>query len=146
MTAKEIQSDTKITQLFDPAIVQADAGSIASIDTGTFESLLFVALIGASGDTIDGSNFIEIELEESDDDSVFTDVADEDVVGSVAGTNTGTMALINDSGELDTAYKAAYVGNKQYVRPVINVTGTHTNGTTIGIAAIQGHTRYNPVT
>ena len=84
-------------------------------------------------------------MAESDDDSVFTDVADADVVGSVTGTNTGTMALVNASGELDTAYKAAYVGSKRYVRPAINVTGTHTNGTTIGIAAAQGHTRYNPV-
>lgn len=125
------------TQVVDPAAATADANG-ASVDMLGYNSVMFLALVGETGDTLDGSNYIELELEESDDDSTFTDCADADVRDTVTGTNTGTFALINAAAEDDTLYYAQYTGSKRYVRPVINVTGTHTNGTPIGIVALQG--------
>jgi len=100
--------------------------------------------VGASGETLSGSVKIELEIEESDDDSTFDDAEDADLSSSVSGTNAGTFAVIDDGAE-DAVYTTSYKGDntkKRYVRPVINVTGTHTNGTPIGILAVRFGKKY----
>lgn len=144
MALREIYSDLSVTQLYDPATTTADQNS-TSIDMQGYDSLLLVANVGASGDTLSGSVKIEFEVEESSDDSTFTDVADADLTNSVTGTNTGTFALVDDPAEDDAVYITGYKGTERYVRVVINVTGTHTNGTPISITAIRGHAHQRPV-
>lgn len=109
----------------------------SSVDMVDYDACTFLAMVGVSGDTLSGSVYIELEVEESVDDSSFTDVADADLTDYVAGTNDGTFALINDPAEDDVLAKTTYIGSKRYVRPVVNVTGTHTNGTPISIIAIR---------
>ena len=82
-------SNMKITQVLDPDTVTADA-DCASVDMQGYGGVVFVALVGATGDTLDADNDINLEIEESDDDSTFTDAADADVNESVTGANTGT--------------------------------------------------------
>ena len=128
----------------ETVVVTADANG-ASIDMQGYNSLMVIGAIGASGDTLSGSVYIELELEESDDDSTFTDVADADLQNSVTGTNTGTFAVINDPAEDSQVYKTGYKGTKRYVRPVVNVTGTHTNGTPIALLMVRGNAESGPV-
>lgn len=141
---KDLYSNLSISQAVNPSVHTADANG-ASVDMQGFNSLMFVANIGASGDTLSGSVFIEIEIEESTDDSVFTDVANADLQNTVTGTNVGTICLVDDAAEDDAVYMTGYKGNKRYVRPVVNVTGTHTNGTPISITAIRGNAESKPV-
>ena len=122
----------------------ADADG-TGIDMQGFSSLMLVAVVGVSGDTLSGSVYIELEVEESDDDSTYTDVANADLQNTVTGTNVGTFALIDDPAEDALTYKTGYLGNKRYIRPVVNVTGTHTNGTPITVIAIRGHAENKPV-
>jgi hypothetical protein len=41
-------------------------------------------------------------------------------------------------------YKIGYRGNKQFSRVTITKTGTHTNGTPIGMMAVKGHPQLAP--
>tara|TARA_R110000796_G_scaffold27008_4_gene74637 strand:+ start:3239 stop:3682 length:444 start_codon:yes stop_codon:yes gene_type:complete len=137
-------SDIKYQQLLDPVTVTADANS-ASVDLDGYESLCLLVNVGESGDTLSGSVYIELEVEESVDDSTWTDVADADLTNYLAGTNDGTFALVDAAAEDDARFIVGYKGTKQYVRVVINVTGTHTNGTPIAVTGVLGTPRVSPV-
>ena len=128
--------NVKHDQVIDPVVITADADG-SSVDLLGYSRVVFYALIGESGDTLSGSVKIELEVEESSDDSSFTDVADADLTKYVAGTNDGCFAVIDAAAEDDAVFMTEYRGSARYVRPVINVTGTHTNGTPIGIVALR---------
>lgn len=142
---KNIEGYVRHDQIIDPAAATADADS-ASVDMKDYRFVAFYALVGATGDTLDGSNDINLELEESADDSSFTDVADADMTNSVTGANTGTFAHIDAAAEDDAVYMTQYMGSARYVRVVINVTGTHTNGTPVGVLAMRYGAERVPVT
>jgi hypothetical protein len=144
MATMDLYNNIKVSSLLIPAVRTADANSTA-VDMQGFESVVFVADVGNSADTLSGSVKIEFELEESDDNSTFTDCADADVIGYVDGTNDGTFAVIDAPAEDSTVFKCGYRGTKRYVRVVFNVTGTHSSGTPIGVIAIQGNANYAPV-
>jgi len=142
---RDIFSELKVTQLLTPAVRNADVNS-ASVDTRDHDSLMLVAHVGDSADVLSGSVFLELELEESDDDSVFNDVADADKIGGVTGaTNPGTFAVIDAPAEDTRDFIVGYRGSKRYVRVVANFTGTHTTGIPIGVSAVQGHPHRSPV-
>lgn len=107
-----------------------------SVDLQGKRSVMLLVGVGNSLDTLSGSVYIELELEESDDNITFTDVADADMRDPVTGNNTGTFAVINAPTEDTLTFVAGYYGSKRYVRVVVNVTGTHTNGTPLYIAAL----------
>lgn len=143
MVTRDIQSNVAVRQALESQVVTADQDG-DGIDTQGFDSVMFTVPVGASGDTLSGSVFIELEVEESDDDAVYSDVADSDLSSFVAGTNDGTFALIDDPAEDAQVYSVGYKGNSRYVRLVVNVTGTHTNGTPIGAVAILGDAHFRP--
>jgi len=107
--------------------------------------VMFVVQIGISGDTLSGSVYAEIEVEESDDDATYTDVADADLTNYVTGTNTGTICKIDDAAEDPAIHGTSYIGDARYVRSVVNLTGTHTNGIEVAVAVVLGHAHNTPV-
>jgi hypothetical protein len=137
---KDLKAVSTVTQLIDPVTLTADANG-ASIDLKSHQNALVCVAVGESGDTLSGSVKIELELEESTDDSTFTDCADADVIGYVAGTNDGCFGVIDAAAEDDAVYTCQYIGSKRYIRPVINVTGL-TNGTPIGAIGIAFDKKY----
>lgn len=133
---RDFENRFKVDQVVDPVVVSADADG-ASVDLLGYRHVAFLALVGESGDTLSGSVYLELEVEESSDDSSFTDVADADLQTYVAGNNDGCFGVIDAAAEDDAVYKTTYKGSKRYVRPVMNITGTHTNGIPVGIVAIR---------
>ena len=133
---KDIEANLRHDQVIDPVTLTADADS-SSIDMKDYRHCAFYALVGESGDTLSGSVYVELELEESADDSTFTDVADAHITNAVDGTNDGTFAKIDAAAEDDAVFMTQYSGPARYVRAVVNVTGTHTNGIPIGIVAFR---------
>lgn len=128
-----------------PSVHTADADG-SSVDLKDYDGgVVFYALLGDSGDTLSGSVYVELEVEESDDDSSFTDVADSDLTTTVTGTNNGTFGVINAPAEDQAVFTTRYKGSKRYVRPVVNVTGTHTNGIPVGILALRLGAKNKPV-
>ena len=133
---RDIEANLRHDQVVDPVVLTADADG-ASVDMKDYSHVAFYALVGESGDTLSGSVLVDLEVEESDDDSTFTDVADADITNAVTGTTTGTFGRIDAAAEDDAVYMTQYKGNARYVRPVVNLTGTHTNGIPIGIVAFR---------
>jgi len=107
----------------------------ASVDLREYDGCLITVMVGESNDTLSGSVKIELEIETSDDNSTWVDATDAVITNSVTGTNTGTFAVIDDAAEDAAVFTTAYLGREAFIRPVVNVTGTHTNGTPISISA-----------
>lgn len=142
---RDFENNLKHDQVLDP-VVLTDSVNGGSIDMKDYRHCVFYALIGESGDTLSESVYVELELEDSDDDSTFADCADALVTNSVTGNNTGTFGKIDAAAEDDTLYMTEYKGAKRYVRPVVSLTGTHTNGIPVAIMALRSGDQSMPVT
>ena len=143
MSLRDVFHKLGVAQLLDPATVQQTSPSItdlafnsASVDTRDKRGVLFIAGIGESGDTLSSSVKVEVKIQESDDDITFTDCADADVLDAVAGTVTGTIAVIDAAAEDDVPVVGGYIGNLRYCRAVATLVGTHAVGTPVGIWAV----------
>lgn len=141
---RDFENNLKHTQVLDPAAVTADV-NCASVDLLGYGSCAFYVLVGESGDTLSESVKIELEIEDSDDNSTFADAADTDITNTVSGTNDGCFAVIDAAAEDDAVYMTEYRGSSRYARVVVNVTGTHSNGTPIGVLAVRGQPQTMPV-
>lgn len=136
---RDFENNLKHDLVLESQTITADADG-DSVDMKDYKHLAFYALVGESGDTLSGSVMLELEVEESADDSSFTDVADADITNAVSGTNDGTFAVVDAAAEDQAIYLCEYKGTARYVRPVVNVTGTHTNGIPVAIMAVRtGH-------
>ncbi len=112
----------------------------ATIDLQQYmDGCRFVASMNGVTDTVSAALYIELEIEESSDDSTWTDAADADVIGSVTGTTTGTFAVADSPADVLLAYQGQYVGIKRYCRVVVNLTGSHTGPTISCVAKKPGY-------
>ena len=138
---KDVYNDVTIVQNKACASVTADINCTA-IDTWDYgaKAVTLIAVVGTGTTGPDASNYFDIEVEHSDDNSTWADCADADLSNSVTGTNTGTFAVVNAADEDDLSYATQYVGGKRYVRVVLNETGTA--AVPIGVIAIHGGKRY----
>ncbi|AWM37031.1 hypothetical protein GobsT_50670 [Gemmata obscuriglobus] len=139
-----LYSALSAVSLLLPVARTADANS-TGMDLRDAESAALLFVVGDSPDTLSGTNKIELEVEESDDNSTWTDVANADLTNYVAATNTGTAALIDAPSEDSLAVIVGYKGYKRYIRGVVNVSGTHSTGTTIGVIGLRGGNHTQPV-
>jgi len=133
-----------VTQLMENDLVAPtiDVNS-TGVDLKEHDGCLFIVSVGESNDTLSGSVKIELEVETSDDNSTWADATDAVVQTSVTGTNTGTFGVIDGAADDAAVYTAAYLGRERYARVVVNVTGTHTNGTPLGINVIRTRDKYS---
>tara|TARA_R110000751_G_scaffold29882_3_gene76888 strand:+ start:317 stop:742 length:426 start_codon:yes stop_codon:yes gene_type:complete len=123
--------------------VTATAGfTSAACDLINNDGSLLVVNMGNSGDTLSASVYWELEVEDSPDDSTWTDVPDALITDAVTGSNTGTFAKVDAPAEDSRIFTTAYLGRQRYVRIVVNKTGTHTNGTPIATEFIRTRARY----
>jgi len=133
MASKDMLNNLKAVLGLDAQTLTAD-GTGAEVDMQGYNGLYIVFNIGESADTLSGSVKIECEIQHSDaSGSGFAAAADADVRDTVTGTNTGTVAVIDAAAEDSVIVECQYVGNKRYVKPIINLTGTHSNGTPCAI-------------
>ncbi len=135
---KDLYHNIAVSQVIDPATATTTQTS-STIDLQGYDSLSVVFSIGASGDTLSGSVYWTLKLQDSDDDSSYSDVAAAGVL------NTAATVTIDDPTEDDTAYTIGYSGGKRYVKAVATPTGTHTNGTPMAIIALRGTPSIAPV-
>lgn len=129
-------TDYKITPLIVNAVKNSDT-NCTGVDTMGYSETIFLVDMGNSADTLSASNYIELEVEESVDNSTYTDVANADLVNYVTGNNVGTFAVVNAPTEDSLVFMTAYRGETRYVRPVLSFTGTHSTGTPMSVLAIQ---------
>ena len=124
-----------ITKLLTPAVVTSTP-TIAAIDLKDNEAATVLVQVGASGDTLSGTVKIGVKLQESSNNSDYTDVA----VGDLkSGVNAVT---IDDAAEDDVVITFDYIGNCRYIKPVVTFTGTHENGTPVSAVSILGQPHF----
>jgi hypothetical protein len=134
---RDLYNTITTSALTVPAVKTSTVTS-ASVDMQGYESLAILFDVGQSGDTLSGSVYWTLSLEESDDDSNFSAVA-------AADTHNGAASVVIDAAaEDETVVKFGYKGASRYIRAKATATGTHTNGTPMGILAVQGNAADNP--
>ena len=125
-----------------------------TVDGKGFHSVLHVVEIGVGGITFSGANKIELRLQDSPDDSAWTDVTDANhvnintasSVGVVTNPgSTGIWGLIDSAAKDDMSYAIGYRGLQRYSRVVIDFTGTHGTGTPISASALLSRADSSPV-
>ena len=135
---RDLLNNLALIQALDPDTITSDT-NCTGIDRAGFESVTHIVNVGESGDTLSSSVYWDFVLQESDDDSTYTDVTDnDDVVGATVAAG-GIFATIDAAAEDDTVLSIGYVGSKRYSRIQIDATGTHTNGTPMAVTGVKGH-------
>ncbi len=144
--SSKLYSGTKIVQMQVPGVLSADTLS-AKFDLQDVSDLMLLLSVGVAGDTWSTSNKIEIEVQDSPDDSTYTACADAVISNPVSGaTSTGTMAkLTNSTTHASQIYACAYRGNQRYVKVNINFTGTHSTGDPYEVIGLGWECRAQPV-
>ena len=130
-----------------PAAVRTAAANGTGVDLQGYESATVLVDVGAEGDTLSSSVHFEVSLEESDDNSTFTDVAQASIIdGTIASGGIFLKLDGTAGGNPDSTggiFRVGYVGNKRYIRVVIAKTGTHSTGTPIGAMVVRGSARHS---
>tara|TARA_Y100000114_G_scaffold38332_1_gene34007 strand:+ start:592 stop:1056 length:465 start_codon:yes stop_codon:yes gene_type:complete len=128
------------------AAVRSAAANGTGVDLQGYESATVLVDVGAEGDTLSSTVFFEVSLEESDDNSTFTDVEQAGIVdGTIASGGIFLKLDGTTGGDPDSSggiFRVGYVGGKRYIRVVLAKTGTHSNGTPLGAMVIKGHARH----
>lgn len=131
---KDIYSGLSVSQSITSQAVTA-AVSGASADLQGYNAALFIIDIGAGTGT---SPTMTIKVQESDDDTTFTDVALADLLGG--------DQLAQITGTTDEAvYRRGYRGTKRYVRVRVSATGGTSPSFPMSAVIVRGHPQDAPV-
>lgn len=130
MAIKDLYNNIGATISLAPAAKTASANG-TGVDLQGFDSAVVLIEVGA---WTDGSHAFEVQ--ESDDNSTFTAVADADLQGA--------EPVVDGATDDDQIYKIGYTGSKRYIRAVTTVSGT-TTGAVYGVTVAKGHARSKPV-
>jgi hypothetical protein len=135
---RDLYHNTLVSQHLSP-VVSTTTKTSTSIDLQGYNAASVVFDIGLAADTLSGSVYWTLKLQHSDDDTTYTDLV-------AAEQNSPLLNVVVNSSALDrTTYSFGYQGAKRYLKAVATPTGTHTNGTIIGILALRGKSGYAPV-
>ncbi len=130
----------EFTQQVDPAVITSDVAAATgnSLAREDAVGLGFIVNVGESGDTLSGSVYLTVTLQESSDDSVFTDVADADCEIWVNGSKVSANGIVIDGAADDDAIiTILYKGHAEYCAVELDLTGTHTNGIPVGVTGMR---------
>lgn len=135
---RDLYHNILVTQHLDPVVATATKTSTV-IDLQGYGSASVVFALGNSGDTLSGSVYWTLKLQHSDDDSSYADVTTADIIDAL------TSVAVNDPNKDATVYSFGYCGSKRYLKAVATPTGTHSNGTPMGMLAMRGTPSLAPV-
>jgi hypothetical protein len=134
---RDIVTDRKMDLSLVPATRTADANG-TGVSVEGFEGVVVGFAFGASGDVLSGTVFVEGVVQESNDNSTYTDVAAADLIG--------TEPMVDAAADASKVYRVGYLGSKKYVRGKLDFTGTHTNGIPCATFVERSAARVVPVT
>ncbi|PBB85729.1 hypothetical protein [Mesorhizobium sp. WSM3876] len=140
---RELKSHLASRQSLAPLLRTVTATG-TRIDRAGFESVTFVVHVGAWTDGVH-----TISFEHSDDDISYDAVIDNDP--DFPSELVGDAPVIQGDGESPVAATfsnenilVGYIGDRQYVRPKVTVTGGPATGAFVGIDVILGHAARRP--
>jgi hypothetical protein len=135
---RDISNRTVAVATQVPAVVTADADG-TTVDLQGFNSAMVVVNTGVEGDTLSASVKFDFILEHSDDDSTWSAVTSSTDVTEGSVDSSGIFLTLDANAETPQISQIGYIGGKQYIRCKIDTTGTHSNGTPMGVTVIKGN-------
>lgn len=128
---RDLRSSITAAHSLAPAVRNASANG-AGVDLRTYESAVAVVHFGAY---TDGSH--TAKLQESSDDSTYTDVAAADLIGA--------FTAVAAAGGANTVQIVGYNGSQRYIRVVMTISGATTGAASSG-SLVRGNPRHIGVT
>lgn len=144
MFMEDVHSGMNVTLAFGPAVLAAD-NTPAAIDLQGYRAAEIVLAIGAGGITFDSTNKIEFKVTHSDDDSIYSNVADADLLG-VSSTTGGIIKSLVAAHASAGVYRFGYRGGKRYLKILADFSGTHGTGTALACIVARMRATKSPVT
>jgi len=135
---RDISNRTVAVATQVPAVVTADADG-TTVDLQGFNSAMVVVNTGVEGDTLSASVKFDFILEHSDDDSTWSAVTSSTDVTEGSVDSSGIFLTLDANAETPQISQIGYIGGKQYIRCKIDATGSHSNGTPMGVTVIKGN-------
>ncbi len=139
---RDLHSGVAVATLIGAATLAAD-NTPAAVDLLGYQSAEILLAIGAGGITFSGTNKIEFTLTHSDDDSTYTAVTDDDMLG-VSGISSGIIKSLVAAHASAASYRFGYKGGKRYLKLLADFSGTHGTGTPIAAMVLKGHGDVQP--
>ncbi len=130
---RDLKSNIDVAQSLAPAARTASANG-SGVDLRGYGSATALIDIGLF---TDGS--FSFKLQESDDNSTFTDVGSDDQLGS--------FSVVDDTGDDNTVQRVGYVGIKRYIRVVVTqgASPAPSTGVVVGAAILRDHASGAPL-
>ncbi len=139
MPKRDLYSNVDVAVSLAPAVRSANADG-SSVDLRGSDSAMIIVNVGAEGVTLSSSVWIEVELEESDDGSLWAAVDGSDIQGA----DSGTLARYDSSAELPAIARFGYLGTARYIRAVWKKSGAQATGTAGSVVVVRGNLRQRP--
>ena len=130
-------SDHLLVEAIGAATLDAD-NTPQTIDLQGYNSAVIALQVGIGGITFNATNKIEFKLTHSDDDTTYSDVTTDDMLG-VTVTSGGIIKALVAAHAASAVYRFGYKGNRRYLRFLADFSGTHAAGTPIAAMVIKGH-------
>lgn len=134
---RDNKSNNELRISFAETLSGVTPSTPAAVDATGFNSVTYFVTTGTVTDagTVDGITF---EVQESDDDSTYTAVADADLIGLESG-----LSIVSDAADNQVVGKIGYAGAKRYTKLV--ATGTTGTNAVVSAYALLGHPSTAPV-
>lgn len=137
MKDKDLYNLVTAVNCIDPEVLDAD-NTPAAIDLQGYQGALILIHVGAGGITFSGTNKVEFKLTHSDDDSTYTAVDVDDVIGLSSVGTGGIIKSLVAAHASATITEVGYKGGKRYLKVLADFSGTHGTGTPMAVSVIKG--------
>lgn len=138
MKFSSVRSVSAASSIDAQALTADETGD--GVDLQGYEEALIVAQVGTTTTTLNNTNHVTLEVEESDDGTTWNDVAAGDLVGA---ESPGVIKDLDADADKESVFLASYIGNKQHIRVHYNEHGTVAS-LPIAICVIRGRPQTAP--
>lgn len=147
MTMRDLSHDLAFGNSVTVQTITSSNLTGVGVDLKGFNSATVVLVMGdidEMGGSPQGSAKIDVQLQDSDDNSTWSNVTDGDVV-DLSGVSSVTGGIVASTSDDRTPVAVGYVGERRYLRAILQPTGL-TNGGPAGAVVIKGQPRHAPAT
>lgn len=133
-------NEIRVSTLIPAATLAAD-NTPAAVDLRDARKATILLSIGIGGITFSTTNKIEFVLTHSDDDSTYTNVTADDLIGDASLPTTITTGIVRSLVAAKAAadlQKIGYIGGKRYLKLLADFSGTHGTGTPVSAVVVGG--------
>jgi len=142
---KDLYNLVTAVNCIDPEALDADT-TPAAIDLQGYNSALVLIHVGVGGITFSGTDKVEFKLTHSDDNSTYTAVTVDDVIGLSSVGTGGIIKSLEAAHTAATVTEVGYKGGKRYLKLLADFSGTHGTATPMAALVIKGGADILPAT